>query len=58
VIKLKKENEVDNLEVDSNSKGRSFTLYDVLGVVILIRVTTNVMFVLFFTFKSTNLIWC
>ncbi len=58
MIKLKKENEVDNLEVDSNSKGRSFTLYDVLGVVILIRVTTNVMFVLFFTFKSTNLIWC
>jgi hypothetical protein len=45
VIKLKKENEVDILEVDSNSKGRSFTLYEPLGVIILIGVMTSVMFV-------------
>ncbi len=45
MIKLKKENEVDILEVDSNSKGRSFTLYEPLGVIILIGVMTSVMFV-------------
>ncbi len=45
MIKLRKEKEVDDLEVDSNSKGRSFTLYEPLGVVIPIGVTTSVMFV-------------
>ncbi len=45
MIKLKKENEVDNLEIDSNSKGKSFTLYEPLGVVIPIGVMTSVMFV-------------